>query len=531
MTVINTNISAQLAKNNMDKVQREMESSISKLSSGQRINKASDDAAGLAIAGHMESQIRGLTMAIRHSKDGQNLIDTADGAAAEIENALQRMRELAVQSASDTLDSNNRLYLNGETTALKAEIDRIAQQTTWNGMNLLDGSYGSTGAKNIHVGMDSRETIDVQIKDSSSKELGVFQLQGEMSATGDAAATGASIAGSGSITAQTLTLNGYVGTDTVAVVVDANADQVANLINAVTESTGVKAYAVTKARLHGFTAGVDEVRFALHSEDRDSTQSVSISANITNTADLTVLATAINNTFSTTGISAELAVNKTELVLTHASGATIGINNFAVKGTDTDSAKGFTMQALDRYGVRGDDPGFLGTPTSTEIVASTSSRSGVVIGQLVLESINAFTVTGDDTTVGEGFFGTEHYGAAPFAGTAGGGTATLNNVASLNVSTRSGANDAIKALDGAISRINSQRAELGAISNRLSSVIDNATSMVTNTESSRSHILDTDFASETTKLTRSQILQQAATSMLAQANSSKQGVLALIQNL
>ena len=529
MTVINTNISAQLAKNNMDKVQREMESSISKLSSGQRINKASDDAAGLAIASHMESQIRGLTMAIRHSKDGQNLIDTADGAAAEIENALQRMRELAVQSASDTLDSNNRLYLNGETTALKAEIDRIAQQTTWNGMNLLDGSYGSTGAKNIHVGMDSRETIDVQIKDSSSKELGVFQLQGEMSATGDAAATGATIAGSGSITAQTLTLNGYVGTDTVAVVVDANADQVANLINAVTESTGVKAYAVTKARLHGFTAGVDEVRFALHSEDRDSTQSVSISANITNTADLTVLATAINNTFSTTGISAELAVNKTELVLTHASGATIGINNFAVKGTDTDSAKGFTMQALDRYGVRGDDPGFLGTPTSTEIVASTSSRSGVVIGQLVLESINAFTVTGDDTTVSEGFFGTEHYSAEGSA--AAGGTANLSNVATLTVATRTGANDAIKALDGAISKVNSIRADLGAISNRLSSVVDNATSMVTNTEASRSHILDTDFASETTKLTRSQILQQAATSMLAQANASKQGVLALIQNL
>jgi flagellin len=528
MTVINTNVSAQLAKNNMDKVQREMENSISKLSSGQRINKAADDAAGMAIAGRMESQIRGLTMAIRHAKDGQNLIDTADGAASEIENALQRMRELAVQSASDTLDSNNRLFLNAEATALKAEIDRIAAQTTWNGMNLLDGSYGSTGAKNIHVGMDSRETIDVQIKNSSSNELGVFQLQGEMGAMGD---TQSGVAASGSITAQTLTLNGYVGTDTVAVAIDTNADKVADLINAVTESTGVEAYAVTKARLFSFSAGVDEVRFALHSEDRDSTQSVSISANITSTNDLTVLATAINNTFSTTGISAELAVNKTELIITHASGASIGINDFAVKGTDTDSAIGFSMQALDRYGVRGDDPGFVGTPTITTVHASTTSRSGVVVGQLVLESINAFTVTGDDTTVSEGFFGTEHYGAAPFGGTAAGGTATLNNVAKLSVTTRAGANDAIKALDGAISKINSQRADLGAVSNRLTSVIDNATSMVTNTESSRSHILDTDFASETTKLTRSQILQQAATSMLAQANSSKQGVLALIQNL
>jgi len=159
MTVINTNVSAQLAKSNMDKVQRELESSIAKLSSGQRINKAADDAAGMAVAGRMESQIRGLTMAIRHSKDGQNLIDTADGAAIEIENSLQRMRELAVQAASDTLDSNNRLYLNSEATALKSEIDRIAAQTSWNGMKLLNGDYGATTAKEIQVGMDARERI------------------------------------------------------------------------------------------------------------------------------------------------------------------------------------------------------------------------------------------------------------------------------------------------------------------------------------------------------------------------------------
>ena len=106
-TVINTNVPAIIAKSNMDRVQRELESSINKLSSGQRINKAADDAAGLAVANRMESQIRGLTMAIRHGKDGQNLVDTADGAQVEIGNMLQRLRELAVQAASDTLDTNN----------------------------------------------------------------------------------------------------------------------------------------------------------------------------------------------------------------------------------------------------------------------------------------------------------------------------------------------------------------------------------------------------------------------------------------
>ena len=524
MTVINTNVSAMLAKQNMDKVQREMESSIAKLSSGQRINKAADDAAGMAIAGRMESQIRGLTMAVRHAKDGQNMINTADSAASELENALQRMRELAVQAASDTLDTNNRLYLNAEATALKAEIDRISQQTSWNGMKLLDGSFGVQTAKTIHVGMDPRESISVQIDELSAGNLGMYELQGEMSAMGDAAAN---LAAANSITAQTLSLTGYVGAATVSVAVKTNADAVSNLINQESDKTGVTAYAVTKARLHTFGAGIGEVRFALHSQDRDSTQSASISAAITDTSDLTVLATAINSHYSTTGISAELAVNRTELIMTHSSGATIALDALSVKGGDTDSNLGFSMQAMDRFGNA--DSTITGTATSTKMAASTASRSGVVVGQLVLESINAFTVTGDDTTVSEGFFGTEHYSAEGSA--AAGGTANLSNVATLTVATRTGANDAIKALDGAISKVNSIRADLGAISNRLSSVVDNATSMVTNTEASRSHILDTDFASETTKLTRSQILQQAATSMLAQANASKQGVLALIQNL
>ena len=140
-TVINTNVPAIIAKSNMDRVQRELENSIAKLSSGSRINKAADDAAGMAVANRMESQIRGLTMAIRHGKDGQNLVDTADGAQIEIGNMLQRLRELAVQAASDTLDTNNRTFLNAEATALKAEINRISEQSTWNNLNLLDGTY------------------------------------------------------------------------------------------------------------------------------------------------------------------------------------------------------------------------------------------------------------------------------------------------------------------------------------------------------------------------------------------------------
>ena len=176
-TVINTNVPAIIAKSNMDRVQRELESSINKLSSGSRINKAADDAAGMAVANRMESQIRGLTMAIRHGKDGQNLVDTADGAQIEISNMLQRLRELAVQAASDTLDTNNRTFLNAEATALKNEINRISEQTTWNNLNLLDGTY--TG-KVFQVGFKGAETIDVTIDDAATDAIGAFNMHSKV---------------------------------------------------------------------------------------------------------------------------------------------------------------------------------------------------------------------------------------------------------------------------------------------------------------------------------------------------------------
>ena len=175
-TVINTNVPAIIAKSNMDRVQRELENSIAKLSSGKRINKAADDASGMSIANRMESQIRGLTMAIRHAKDGQNLVDTADGAQIEISNMLQRMRELAVQAASDTLDTQNRTFLNAEATALKDEIDRISEQTTWNNLNLLDGTY--TG-KVFQVGFKGAESIDITIDDAATTGIGKFSMMTE----------------------------------------------------------------------------------------------------------------------------------------------------------------------------------------------------------------------------------------------------------------------------------------------------------------------------------------------------------------
>ena len=531
-TVINTNVPAIVAKSNMDRVQRELENSIAKLSSGSRINKAADDAAGMAVANRMESQIRGLTMAIRHGKDGQNLVNTADGAQIEISNMLQRLRELAVQAASDTLDTNNRTFLNAEATALKAEINRISEQTTWNNLNLLDGTF--TG-KVFQVGFKGGQTIDVNIDEAATTGLGKFTMVSESHADTLTETNNLS-----KLKAGTLTLSGYLGSATVALAAEAtNANtsvkRVAADVNAVKDSTGIEAVAITKGKISGVsTAGKVTFDLAGNHTDTQGITTYDVTATLAAKTDLDPLVDAINAHAANTGITAILGSAASEIILTHQTGETIEITNLQVGAT---TAGTMVLTALDKFG---NDVNTKDTTLSRDknsatakITLGNQATTGVkarghVLGQMTLNSIKSFTVTGDDTTVEEGLFHT----AQSYTGqTTAGGTAQLSAVSGISVATQEHASDAISVLDAAIARIDQQRADLGAISNRLSSVVDNNTSMVTNTESSKSHILDTDFAVETTKLTRTQILQQAATSMLAQANASKQSVLALLQNL
>ena len=528
-TVINTNVPAIIAKSNMDRVQRELESSINKLSSGSRINKAADDAAGMAVANRMESQIRGLTMAIRHGKDGQNLVDTADGAQIEVSNMLQRLRELAVQASSDTLDTNNRTFLNSEATALKAEINRISEQTTWNNLNLLDGTY--TG-KVFQVGFKGAETIDVTIDDAASDAIGAFNMHSE------GFTSSLSTASKTNVTADALDISGYLGSARVSFNADdtnynTSVAATAARINAVKDATGVEATAITKAKLHDVGAtGV--IKFKIGGNHNDTSVKMTryaVTATLAATNDLDPLVDAINKHAANTGITAKLGATAAEIILTHQTGENIDLTSIMVGGLSSGT---FKLDALDKFGNSTDDADttlnrISGATASTFTVSNaTANRRAYVMGTMTLSSIKNFTVAGDATGVGAGYFGT----VQKYTGqTTAGGTAKLSTVASLSVATQEHASDAIAVLDAAIAKIDAQRADLGAISNRLSSVVDNNTSMVTNTESSKSHILDTDFAVETTKLTRTQILQQAATSMLAQANASKQSVLALLQNL
>ena len=346
-TVINTNVPAIIAKSNMDRVQRELESSINKLSSGQRINKAADDAAGMAVANRMESQIRGLTMAIRHGKDGQNLVDTADGAQIEIGNMLQRLRELAVQASSDTLDTNNRTFLNAEATALKAEINRISEQTTWNNLNLLDGTY--TG-KVFQVGFKGAETIDITIDDAATDAIGAFNMH----TVSHAAALGGTNSET-AITGTTMSISGYLGSAQVTVTTDtsnvnSSVKQLAADINAVKTSTGVEATAITKARLHTVTdTGVIKFNLAGNHDTTGSTAVTryAVTATLAATTDLDPLADAINKHAANTGVTAKLGATAAELILTHQTGETIELTNIHVGGV---TSKNLSLTSLDKFG-------------------------------------------------------------------------------------------------------------------------------------------------------------------------------------
>jgi flagellin len=340
---------------------------------------------------------------------------------------------------------------------------------------------------------------------------------------------------------QTLTLAGYLGSASVALfedsaTVNTSVKKVAADINAVKDSTGIEAVAVTKGKISA-VSGIGKLSFDLAGNQDNGVAATfyDVTATLASVSDLDPLADAINAHSANTGITAVLGATAAEIILTHQTGETIELKSLSLNNANTDATMKLT--ALDKFGnsIQSKDTTLSRASNSATAVitlgagnTTTSKARGHVLGQMTLNSIKSFTVTGDDTVAEEGFFDKNH----KYTGqTSSGGTAQLSAVSSISVADQEHASDAISVLDAAIAKIDQQRADLGAISNRLSAVVDNNTSMVTNTEGSKSHILDTDFAVETTKLTRTQILQQAATSMLAQANASKQSVLALLQNL
>jgi len=498
--VISTNLASLNAQRNLNSSQAGLQTALQRLSSGLRINSARDDAAGLAISQRFTSQINGLNQAVRNANDGISLAQTAEGALQESGNILQRIRQLAIQSANDSNSAGDRKALQAEVSQLTSELNRIANTTTFNGKKVLDGSFAG---QKFQVGADANQTINVTISDGRATALGnyAFASTNATAAQGISVATAAAdnIAGGNNFKSQAVTINGSLGQTTIAagtLAAGSTARTVATEVNNVTGSTGVTAAARTTATLSGASAA-GTFTFSLYGQN---TSSISISATITSTSDLTSVRDAINAQTGLTGITAE--GTGASLSLVQAEGYNIALENVSGTGAAT----------LNLTGAEG----------SAVTLGASTTDSSVVGGTVTFNSENAFTVSSSVAGSAGGLFGG---GAAANAGV----TGALSAVGSVSIATQTGANSAISVLDAAIQKLNSIRADLGAVQNRFGSTISNLETTAENLDAARSRVRDADFAAETAALTRGQILQQAGTAILAQANALPNGVLSLLR--
>ncbi len=504
--IINTNVASLNAQRNLNASQGVLNRSLQRLSTGLRINSARDDAAGLAISERFTSQIRGLTQAIRNANDGISLAQTAEGALAQTSENLQRIRELALQSANATNSAEDRKALQAEVNALQAEITRVADTTRFNGQLILDGNFSQ---QLFQVGANLNETIGVTIRGASAVDLSNNAVTAESSTTanqgtGAVTAAAATLPANNTIAAQTLTFNTSDGAQTLAISAGQTAAEIAAAVNGSSGPTGVTATATTTATLDTLSAaGV--VTFTLGSSGGAST---TISANVASTTDLTALADSINDASGTTGITAELSSDLATITLKDANGDDIQITNFShstdlstIQLTGSGNATGVTLTDDDGAGAAEND-------------------SAVVSGVVTFNSAEQFSV---QSSIAETAGSILNVAAATAVGS------TEATVASIDIGNVDGALAALAIVDSALGTISSQRADLGAVQNRFESAISNLSTTVENASAARSRIRDADFAAETAELTRAQILQQAGLSVLSQANVNPQNVLALLQ--
>jgi flagellin len=601
MSVINTNISSMQAQSSVRTSGLNLSIAMERLSSGIRINSAKDDAAGLAISTRMTASIRGISAAIRNANDGISLTQTAEGSLGQISDNLQRIRELAVQSANTGNNASDRAAMNNEAKQLIAEIDRVASNSTFNGIKLLDGTFQ---AQNLQVGAGNgtNDRIAISIGNAKSSALGVGSNSSySTTVTGLATGSTALVAGNLAINGASVgaaAADGVSYTDS-----DTSGIAVAAAINAISGSTGVTAtVAATKTNTtlalsapttsEGFAAGevtingvdIGDVAGGADVEEQGVLNAAAINAvsdetGVTATVDAT---TGIVTLTATDGrdivIDGALdAATLTDFGITAASTTTAGsapstAGYETAIDDDTVRINGVNIGAIDAASSAAERGGQMAAAinavsSQTGVTATFTDEGAVLLsaadGRNITTSINgaATAVTSDvtglvhddggpddgtytDTTIrsvvtlsstsaaGITVSGVDADGltAAGFSGGLTEATATAGaGVSSLDLTTAAGSQAALTTLDAAINTITDSRAAMGAYQNRLTASISNLETTSMNLSASRSRILDTDYAKETTNLAKSQIIQQAATAMLAQANQSGQSVLALLK--
>ena len=494
---INTNVASLNAQNQLGKSQSMNDQALQRLSSGLRINSAKDDAAGLAISTRFQSQISGLNVAQRNANDGISLSQTAEGALNEITNNLQRIRELSVQSANATNSTSDREALNSEVQQRIQEIDRISTQTAFNGLKVLDGSFAK---QDFQVGANAGETIGIDLTQSTrSNDLGEITA-----ATADRAVTGGITAADGLAITVGDGPTATIGVSVAGTAAGQDADSafaVAETINAAAVGGGLTASASSEATklFVAFANGESGDTYSLKINDIDVyvAQDISVSGSA---PDIDAFMAKINDVSAFSGVTAEKDVAGTSLVFTAADGRNINFSE-----TVTEDAGGATTTLVGGLGVDLVKAGTAVAETNRGTLTLTADKGIALSG----------TELGNIASTGTG---------ATIAAAADG-----KSLDDINIGTVAGANDAIKRMDAAMSSVNDLRGQLGAIQNRFESTIANLATSVENLSASNSRILDADFAAETANLAKSQLLQQAGISVLAQANARPQQVLSLLQ--
>ena len=524
MPVQNPGVTSLFALHNLHKTERSMGQSIERLSSGKRINHAGDDAAGGAIADRMTSQIKGLNMSVRNASDVLSMSQVAEGALDESSKVLQRIRELAIQSASDLMNGEERLYLQTEANQLIAELDRVARDTTFNEIAVLDGTFAD---RRFQIGSKEREAATVSIGNLRTEAIGNHIVRSGVTAgtSGDNLATSATLGTGATIDQDNFTIHGLLGSKEITVAANTTAKAVAEAVNIQFDKTGVTATASTNAKIQAKGGSAGAATLSIGITGKNSTART-ISAGVTlatavGGSDLTNLSSAINAYSAETGVVAVLSADKATVYLTQDEGLDIKLTDLDFADT-TDDSKELQVTGMDARIFDSSDSEILSGSAKSMYDTSHSSGSNkdvVIGGQILMHSSHTFTAT---TTFGDG--DDEIFESSP-------GAASLDKVSELSLRTRSASINALKVVDKALDKIHMERAKLGAIMSRMDQAIDNLTNVSTNTSSAKSRIVDADMAAESSVLAKSQVLQQSAMAMIAQASRAQQAVLTLLQGM
>ncbi|HEY0209270.1 flagellin [Acerihabitans sp.] len=499
--VINTNSISLLAQNNLNKSQSKLSTAIERLSSGLRINSAKDDAAGQAISNRFTSNINGLTQASRNANDGISLAQTTEGALDEINTNLQAIRTLTVQSQTGTNSASDLQSIQDEVTQRLSEVDRISKQTDFNGVKVLS----SDKTLSIQVGSNDGETIDIDLKkiDSGTLKLGTFNVNGPTGATTSTAiTTGTAVPATGTVKVTATAVDGGANTNKVA----------------------IEAGSILTDGTNNFVKGSDDKYYAAKVAV-DSTGK--LTATVDDAEAGTATAPSGTLTAVTTGSAAKYSSLAAAVVTTGNPDATAIAAGALVSDTDGNYSV-HTSTGNYAATVAIDDNGKLtatvaaGTKlTSTNADNNAASAVDATKTTLVQDKNNHYFIQDTSTT------GTTKYYAAQVTSDAEGNVTGSTYDSSKEV--KAATTDPLKTLDDALSTVDTLRSKLGAVENRFDSTINNLASTTSNLSEAQSRIQDADYATEVSNMSKAQILQQAGTSVLAQANQVPQTVLKLLQ--